>query len=320
MIIVEWYMDVIALKRLWFPVGIATCWTSITEQHVKLLKRYTENIFFLFDSDQAWQIATIRALNIAYQNDLFPKKILLPEWIKDIDELANIENWKEIFENILKKASDWFVAIFNQLLAVNDISSPIDKQKILNTMFGLILNINNISMQDHYVNFLAEKTWSSYEVLLNQFKQFVKNEWKFLTRQIKKVETKFEMDREILSASLFYQDYINQFIETSDLRNPLINIAKEISLLLPESVLAKSIENVWELRKENGWELENKLAELQLRRENELNHWKEESKRYASIKQIVWPIFQWYIQSILKSKLISDVQKQKLLSLKKSLE
>jgi hypothetical protein len=52
------------------------------------------------------------------------------------------------------------------------------------------------------------------------------------------------MDREILSASLFYQDYINQFIETSDLRNPLINIAKEISLLLPESVLAKSIENV----------------------------------------------------------------------------
>jgi hypothetical protein len=104
------------------------------------------------------------------------------------------------------------------------------------------------------------------------------------------------------------------------LRNPLINIAKEISLLLPESVLAKSIENVWELRKENVWELENKLAELQLRRENELNHWKEESKRYASIKQIVWPIFQWYIQSILKSKLISDVQKQKLLSLKKSLE
>jgi DNA primase len=33
----------------------------------------------LFDSDNAGQAATLRALNIAYQHDIFPKKISLPE-------------------------------------------------------------------------------------------------------------------------------------------------------------------------------------------------------------------------------------------------
>lgn len=78
-IIVEGQMDVIALHRLGFPIAVATSGTALTEQHIKLLKRYTDNLYLLFDSDSAGQAATLRALNIAYQYDLFPKKITLPE-------------------------------------------------------------------------------------------------------------------------------------------------------------------------------------------------------------------------------------------------
>jgi DNA primase len=53
LIVVEGQMDVIALARLGFPIGVATSGTSITEDHVKILKRYTENIYFLFDNDKA---------------------------------------------------------------------------------------------------------------------------------------------------------------------------------------------------------------------------------------------------------------------------
>jgi hypothetical protein len=64
-----------------------------------------------------------------------------------------------------------------------NISSPINKQKILNTMFELILSINSIPMQDHYLHVLADKSNIAYEVLLSQYKQFAKNEGKFQLRQ-----------------------------------------------------------------------------------------------------------------------------------------
>jgi len=64
LIVVEGQMDVIALTRLGFPIGVATSGTALTEDHIKLLKRYTENLYFLFDNDKAGQQATFRALKL----------------------------------------------------------------------------------------------------------------------------------------------------------------------------------------------------------------------------------------------------------------
>lgn len=55
-------MDVIGLSRIGLEIGVATCGTSLTANHIKLIKRYTNNVYFLFDSDPAGFDATIRAL------------------------------------------------------------------------------------------------------------------------------------------------------------------------------------------------------------------------------------------------------------------
>lgn len=86
LIIVEGYMDVIALHQYGLPIAVATCGTALTQQHVKLLQRHTEKIVFLFDNDAAGIEATIRALKIAFQADLFPLVFPLPQQYKDIDE------------------------------------------------------------------------------------------------------------------------------------------------------------------------------------------------------------------------------------------
>ncbi len=77
--IVEGQMDVIGLARLGYRLGVATCGTSLTQEHLKLIKRYTEHVFLLFDSDEAGQEASLRALSLAYQNNIYPKIIRLPE-------------------------------------------------------------------------------------------------------------------------------------------------------------------------------------------------------------------------------------------------
>ncbi len=183
MVVVEGQMDVIALHRLGFPVAVATSGTSLTEDHIKILKRYTDTVYFLFDGDSAGQNATQRALSLAYQQDLFPKQLILPSAYKDADDLANDPSGKEHFAQILQNAQDGFSAVFSYLKTQYDLTSPIDKQKILNTLFGLIQKINNISLQQHYIQVVSDSLHSPFEFTRSQYKQFAQNEGKIHMRQ-----------------------------------------------------------------------------------------------------------------------------------------
>jgi len=309
--IVEGQMDVIGLARLGYHLGVATCGTALTQEHLKLIKRYTEHLFFIFDSDDAGQEASLRGLTLAYQNNLFPKIITLPEWFKDIDELANTADGKEKFDTQRKESQDGFSVVFQNLKKKFDITSPIDKQKILNVLFGLILNISNMSMQDHYIQVLGEKLGMGYEVMRAQYVQFAKNDGRFILQQTsKKTEKKYEIDRELLVAALFYQDFIRQFIESQDKREQLLQLITQVTTTLPEIPIAQAAHD------ESKHEI---LLELQLRRDKELNDGKEEDKRYQTIKQIIFPIIQWYVKRITKDSKISSETKQEILNLTKKI-
>ena len=100
-IVVEGNMDVIALHRIGLPIGVATCGTSLTHDHIKIIQRHTDQVYFLFDNDDAGFSATIRALKIAYEHDIYPQILQLHhpliqekmgkqnKSIKDIDDFAN---------------------------------------------------------------------------------------------------------------------------------------------------------------------------------------------------------------------------------------
>jgi len=282
--IVEGQMDVIGLARLGYHLGVATCGTALTQEHLKLIKRYTEHLFLLFDSDDAGQEASLRALTLAYQHNLFPKIITLPEGFKDIDELANTADGKEKFDDQRKKSQDGFSVVFQNLKKKFDLTSPIDKQKILNILFGLILNISNMSMQDHYIQVLGEKLGIGYEVMRAQYVQFAKNEGKFILQQTtKKTEKKYEIDRQLLVAALFYQDFIRQFIETQDKRVRLLELITQVTTALPDTIITQAT---------NDPSNHETLLTLQLRWDKELNEHKEEDRKYQTIKQILLPIIQ----------------------------
>lgn len=313
LIIVEWYMDVIALARFGFKIWVATCWTSLTEDHMKILKRYTENVFFLFDNDEAWELATFRALKIAYQQNIFPKMIELPVNVKDIDELANQEHWQEMFDNILKKSKDGFLTYFNVLKLKRDINSPIEKQKIMNKMFELILAVDNYAIQDHYIHILAENLWFAYELLNAQFKKFKKTEWSFDVKQkLKKSEVvSYQPDREIIFASLFYQNFIYKYIQDDEMWKWFLWLSKQVWEIYIWSILNRVLK--LELNQNEIKELD----EMHIRWETQLDQFQDEDKKYSLIKKIVWTTLQSYLQIVLKDQKISNEQKNSFLELKK---
>gem|GEM_PF-4241492 len=66
------------------------------------------------------------------------------------------------------------MVMYNVLTKEMDINSPIERQKILNIMFELIINLESPSGQTHYLNVLSDNFKQSYEVVYSQYKQFAK--------------------------------------------------------------------------------------------------------------------------------------------------
>lgn len=311
-VVVEWYMDVIALHRMGIPVAVATCGTSLTEEHMKMLKRYTDTVYFLFDNDEAGYQAAMRALKIAYKFDLFPKIIQLPKEAKDIDDIANREDGKELFTWYLKEAKDAFLAVFERLRASSDFSSPIDKQKVFSTLFGLLTGLQNPSVQMHYLQLLGEKVGVAYEVLEAQYRKYIASEGKFLLQQRQKAtETKpYQPERDMLYASLLVGDFLSKYIQEPQLWDGFLMLSKKIQEIgesLPLHTLLQSFSDPAQQKL---------FDEAQLWREYHFQEIIDEDKKVTFMLQVLWPLIQQYITLLLKLPSLAHEQKQELLSLK----
>ena len=324
-ILVEWQMDVIWLYKLWYPVWVATCWTAATEwhfaifeePHFKILKRYTDNMYIFYDNDDAWKNATIRVLTIAYRKNIFPKMIVLPDGIKDAGELSDLPNWKEIFEWCIKNAKDAFIQVYELLREKYDMSSPIDKQKLFNDMFSLIICVDNYTIQEHYKHLLAEKVWLPYEILSEQFKKYKRTDWKF--ELAKKWNTKttpsWQPDREKICASLFRDTEIfNKYISDPNLYKNLIEFSRTVWENLKDDLLNKIFTNREEIPPEEKLQLD----ELQLWREKELAALSWDEKRIQLIKKLSLEQLHTKLKLILKSTTVpTDIKQQLLVDIKK---
>lgn len=104
-LIVEGYMDVVALFQHGINYAVATLGTATTEQHIKRLTRYTSDLIFCFDGDEAGRKAASRALDIIFplMNDRLQVRFLfLPEG-EDPDSMVR-KLGKDQFTNQIRSA------------------------------------------------------------------------------------------------------------------------------------------------------------------------------------------------------------------------
>ena len=114
-LVVEGYMDVVALAQLGFPNAVATLGTACTADHVQKLLRFTDQIVFSFDGDAAGRRAAGRALEAAlpHASDTRSIKFLFLPPEHDPDSFVR-ENGSEAFEEMVQRA----VPLSRQLLEV----------------------------------------------------------------------------------------------------------------------------------------------------------------------------------------------------------
>jgi DNA primase len=78
-VVVEGYTDVIALHMAGQPVAVATCGTALGEEHLDLLRRFSERVLLAFDADEAGAGAALRGFDLAVPGDLDLRVVSLPE-------------------------------------------------------------------------------------------------------------------------------------------------------------------------------------------------------------------------------------------------
>ncbi len=87
-VVVEGYTDVIALHLAGKPLAVATCGTALGEEHLDLLRRFTERVILMFDSDEAGAGASVRGFERSVPGDLDLRVAELPEGKDPADVVA----------------------------------------------------------------------------------------------------------------------------------------------------------------------------------------------------------------------------------------
>ncbi len=114
-LVVEGYLDVVALAQSGFDNAVATLGTACTDEHVRKLFRFTDSIVFSFDGDAAGQRAAGRALEAAlpHVSDLRTVRFLFLPPEHDPDSFVRVEG-AQAFERLVAQA----VPLSRQMIAV----------------------------------------------------------------------------------------------------------------------------------------------------------------------------------------------------------
>ncbi len=140
LLVVEGYMDVVALAQHGIRYAVATLGTAITSEHIKALFRATTDVVFCFDGDRAGQAAAWRALEVALpllQDGWQIRFLLLPE-NEDPDSSVRqegAEKFKQRIQNALSLADFLFDHLMQQA-DLNNLEGKARLAKLATTLFN----------------------------------------------------------------------------------------------------------------------------------------------------------------------------------------
>ena len=163
MILVEGYMDAIALHQYGFDCAVASLGTSLTEEHAVLLSRYTENVVLIYDGDEAGQRAAQRAIPMLEKAGLSIKVLQLKD-AKDPDEYLK-KFGADKFQLLLNDSSNRVEYQLNAIRKKYDLGLDDQRVKFIAEASEFISTLGNAVQREVYGHRVAEAAGISFEAL-----------------------------------------------------------------------------------------------------------------------------------------------------------
>lgn len=172
-IMVEGYMDTIALHQAGFSNAVASMGTSLTKEQARLLSKYTSEVLISYDGDGAGQKATIRGLDILQSEKLNVKVVSLPDGL-DPDEVIR-DRGKEAYQACLDAA---LPLIDFKLLCISrdyDLNTIEGKRKYTAEALKVIGELESVTEQEDCLKTLRRETGFTLEALKRDLERMAEN-------------------------------------------------------------------------------------------------------------------------------------------------
>lgn len=194
LIVAEGYMDVIALHQAGFTNAVACLGTALTKEQANLLSRYAKEVLISYDSDEAGQKATARAINIFSSTGL-EVRVLRLSGGKDPDEIIRKYGAQRFRDIIEGAANDTEYRILRAREGI-DISSDDGKLKFLSLAADILAELSSPIEVDIYASRLARELDVDKTALTAQVKYRREN---FVRRR--KAEREREQQRMLMNGA-----------------------------------------------------------------------------------------------------------------------
>lgn len=153
-IVVEGYMDAISVFDAGVHNVVASLGTAFTPEHAKKLLHYAPEICFCYDSDEAGQKATIRALSIVRDTGARVRVIVVPDG-KDPDEFIR-KHGADAFRALVEKALPLVEYRLRYVLSHTNYDTLDGKVKALHEMMPVLAGIREAAVRSEYERRLAQ--------------------------------------------------------------------------------------------------------------------------------------------------------------------
>lgn len=164
--LVEGYTDVISLHQAGVKNAVASSGTALTEQQIRLIKRYTQNVTILYDGDAAGIKASFRGIDMILKQGLNVRIVLFPDG-EDPDSFAQQKDEEELKEFLSQQAQD-FIVFKTSILSKEANQDPIQKAKLLKEVVASIALIPDHLTRAVYVKECAKLLETSEKVLFTE--------------------------------------------------------------------------------------------------------------------------------------------------------
>ena len=230
LILVEGYMDAIALHQYGFDCAVASLGTSLTEEHAVLMSRYTQQVILIYDGDEAGQRATQRAIPMLEKAGL-QVKVLKMRDAKDPDEFLK-KFGADRFRILLEESSN---RVEYQLRAIQkkyDLSSDEERVNFVTEAADFLSTLPSAIQREIYGNRVAEVGQISGEAMKLEVEKAFKRRLSREKRKQEKIDLAPARNLQMQSKSVRYDNVRSAAAE----EQVIAGVMKDPSLLdqIPE--------------------------------------------------------------------------------------
>ena len=233
-VLVEGYLDFIALYESGIKNVIASLGTSLTTGHVGLIKRFTDTVIFNYDPDSAGKAATMRSLDLLLSREMKIRIMTLPEG-KDPDQFIR-EKGVEAYRKCIQEAKPYMEYLIEEASKGKDLRDPSVQVSVLNEILPHLAVIESPIARNQYIPILSDALKIEDDLLLEELRRILKKRKDSVSIGKEQGVTLKEAEARLIALILDHEEEVENLIgqlSKEDFSNPhasnIVNTIMELN-------------------------------------------------------------------------------------------